>query len=75
LFNAAGIAGLKAYTEDETISSVAGKSKSVSFPAPKRCHSALTLPEAYAIPTGSQHKEAAWKFIEYMTSKEPKSPG
>jgi multiple sugar transport system substrate-binding protein len=31
---------------------------------------ALTLPEAYAIPAQSEHKEAAWKFIEFMTSRE-----
>lgn len=30
----------------------------------------LTLPEAMAIPKTSQHKEAAWKYIEYMSSKE-----
>ena len=30
----------------------------------------LTLPEAYAIPANSQHKEAAWQFIEFMTSRE-----
>ncbi len=30
----------------------------------------LTLPEAMAIPKNSQHKDAAWKYIEYMSSKE-----
>ncbi len=30
----------------------------------------LTLPEAMAIPKTSQHKDAAWKYIEYMSSKE-----
>ncbi|MCL2818771.1 MAG: extracellular solute-binding protein, partial [Actinomycetia bacterium] len=30
----------------------------------------LTLPEAMAITTTSQNKDAAWKYIEYMSSKE-----
>lgn len=30
----------------------------------------LTLPEAMAIPKNSKHKEAAWKYIQYMSSKE-----
>jgi multiple sugar transport system substrate-binding protein len=30
----------------------------------------LTLPEAMAIPKTSKNKEAAWKYIEYMTSRE-----
>ncbi|WP_158602373.1 ABC transporter substrate-binding protein [Cohnella endophytica] len=29
----------------------------------------LTLPEAMAIPQSSKNKEAAWKYIEYMSSK------
>ena len=28
----------------------------------------LTLPEAMAIPKTSEHKDAAWKYIEYMSS-------
>lgn len=71
LFMPQGIAGLLAYTEDSTISSVAGEVKIGLVPSTATGSSAaLTLPEAYAIPTGSQHKEAAWKFIQYMTSKE-----
>ncbi len=30
----------------------------------------LTLPEAMAIPKTSQHKDAAWQYIQYMSSKE-----
>jgi len=30
----------------------------------------LTLPEAMAIPENSKHKDAAWKYIKYMSSKE-----
>lgn len=71
LFMPQAIAGLKAYTEDETISKVAGQIEVGVVPSAENgATAALTLPEAYAIPTGSQHKEAAWKFIEYMTSKE-----
>ena len=29
----------------------------------------LTLPEAMAIPKTSKHKDAAWKYIEYMSSR------
>ncbi len=71
LFMPQGIAGLMAYTEDTSISSVAGQVKTGLVPTTATGSSAaLTLPEAYAIPTGSKHKEAAWKFIQYMTSKE-----
>lgn len=71
LFNPQGIAGLLAYTEDTSISNVAGQVEIGLVPTTATGSSAaLTLPEAYAIPAGSQHKEAAWKFIEYMTSKE-----
>lgn len=30
----------------------------------------LTVPEAYAIPKNSKHKEAAWKYIQYMSDKD-----
>ena len=30
----------------------------------------LTLPEALAIPKNSKNKEAAWKYIQFMTSKD-----
>jgi multiple sugar transport system substrate-binding protein len=30
----------------------------------------LTLPEAMAIPENSKHKDAAWKYIKYMSTKE-----
>ena len=30
----------------------------------------LTLPEAMAIPKTSEHKDAAWQYIEYMSSKD-----
>lgn len=71
LFLPQGIAGLMAYTSDATISNVADQVKIGLVPSTASGSSAaLTLPEAYAIPTGSTHKEAAWKFIQYMTTKE-----
>jgi len=71
LFSPQGIAGLYAYANDPTISNVVGEIEIGLVPTtPTGSSAALTLPEAYAIPTGSQHKEAAWMFIEYMTSKE-----
>jgi multiple sugar transport system substrate-binding protein len=57
-----------AYSMDPTISKVSGQLKTGLVPSTDTGKSAaLTLPEAYAIPKGSQHKDAAWKFIEYMT--------
>jgi len=71
IFMPQGIAGLMAYTKDPAVSQVDGQIKVGLVPGVEAGQSAaLTLPEAYAIPSGSQHKEAAWKFIEYMTSKE-----
>lgn len=71
LFMPQAIAGLMAYTKDPTISKVDGQIESGLVPAVEGGKSAaLTLPEAYAIPVNSQHKDAAWKFIQYMTSKE-----
>jgi multiple sugar transport system substrate-binding protein len=71
LFMPQGIAGLMAYTKDPSVSNVEGQIEVGLVPgAEAGMSAALTLPEAYAIPSGSQHKEAAWKFIEFMTSKE-----
>jgi multiple sugar transport system substrate-binding protein len=66
-----GIPGLLSYAHDESVSDVAGQVQVALAPGAEPGLSAsLTLPEAYAIPANSQHKEAAWKFIEYMTSLE-----
>lgn len=71
LFMPQGIAGLMAYANDPEISSVVDEVKVGLVPGAEPDLSAtLTLPEAYAIPVNSEHKEAAWKFIEYMTSPE-----
>jgi multiple sugar transport system substrate-binding protein len=71
LFFPQGIPGLMAYANDESLSNVVGQVEVGLAPGAEPGMSAsLTLPEAYAIPANSQHKEAAWKFIEYMTSVE-----
>jgi len=60
-----------AYTKDQTVSKVDGQVSIALVPSAENGKSAaLTLPEAYAIPVNSKHKEAAWKFIEYMTNKD-----
>jgi multiple sugar transport system substrate-binding protein len=71
VFYPQGIPGLLSYANDDTLSSVVGQVEVGLVPGAEPGLSAsLTLPEAYAIPANSQHKEAAWKFIEYMTSLE-----
>ena len=71
LFMPQGIAGLMAYANDPDISNIVDEVKIALVPGAEPGLSAtLTLPEAYAIPANSEHKEAAWKFIEYMTSVE-----
>ena len=66
-----GISGLMAYANDPEQSTVPGELAVGLVPGAEEGLSAtLTLPEAYAIPANSQHKEAAWQFIEYMTSRE-----
>ena len=71
LFLPQGIAGLFSYVKDPAISKVQDQIKTGLVPATASGTSAaLTLPEAYAIPIGSKNKEAAAKFIVYMTSKE-----
>ncbi|TLN20056.1 sugar ABC transporter substrate-binding protein, partial [bacterium] len=71
LFMPQAIAGLMAYTKDATISKVDGQIKIGLVPGVEAGKgAALTLPEAYAIPANSKNKEAAWKFIQFMTSKD-----
>jgi len=71
LFMAQGIAGLMAYANNPEISKVKDQVAVSIVPGAEAGKSAtLTLPEAYAIPSASQHKEAAAKFIQYMTSQE-----
>jgi len=71
LFLPQGIAGLLAYANDPAVSNVVNQIKVGIVPGVQEGQStALTLPEAYAIPANSTHKAEAWKFIEFMTSKE-----
>ncbi len=66
-----GIPGIMAYAQDPARSKVVGQVKVGLVPGGKvGTSAALTLPEAYAIPRGSKNKADAWKFIEYMTSRE-----
>ncbi len=67
LFMHQGIPGLAAFAEDDTLSSIQGQLAIGTVPAGAP---SLTLPEAFAVPANSEHKEAAWAFIEYMTSEE-----
>ncbi len=67
LFMPQGIPGLVAFAEDDALSSIQGELAIGTVPAGAP---SLTLPEGFAIPANSEHKEAAWKFIEYMTSEE-----
>jgi multiple sugar transport system substrate-binding protein len=60
-----------AYAEDDTISNVIGQIAVAMVPgASPDLSASLTLPEALAIPANSEHKQAAWKYIEFMTSYE-----
>jgi multiple sugar transport system substrate-binding protein len=66
-----GIPGIMAYAQDPAKSKVVNQIKIAPVPGGKAgVSAALTLPEAYAIPKGSKNKATAWKFIEFMTSKE-----
>jgi multiple sugar transport system substrate-binding protein len=57
--------------QDAKLSKVVGKVKVGLVPGSKEGVSgALALPEAMSIPKNSKHKEAAWKFIEFMTNKQ-----
>jgi multiple sugar transport system substrate-binding protein len=67
LFMPQGIAGLMAYANDPSLSNVVDQVEVGLVPGDGL---SLTLPEAYAIPAESEHKEAAWQFIEFMTSPE-----
>jgi multiple sugar transport system substrate-binding protein len=60
------------YANDASKSSVVGQVDVASWlpGATASLQATLTLPEALAIPKTSKHKDAAWKFIQYMISKE-----
>ena len=64
--------GVYADSNDDSTSKIAGQVKVADFSVSKTGaeQTVLTLPEAMAIPTTSQNKEAAWEYIKYMSSME-----
>ncbi|HOX31553.1 MAG TPA: sugar ABC transporter substrate-binding protein [Spirochaetales bacterium] len=60
------------YANDPSKSSVVGQVEVASWLPAKSgaLQATLTLPEAFAIPRASRNKQAAWKYIQYMISKE-----
>ena len=64
--------GVYADSNDKTQSKIVGDVNVADYSVSKTGNEqvVLTLPEAMAITTTSKHKEAAWKYIEYMSSKE-----
>ena len=65
-------AGIYASSNDESISTIPGQVEvaDYSISADGETQAVLTLPEAMAIPKTSENKDAAWKYIEFMSSKE-----
>ena len=66
------IAGLYSNANDPDQSQIVGEIEVAPYTvtSSKDTNVVLTVPEAYAIPKNSQHKEAAWKYIQYMSTKE-----
>ncbi|MDO4344069.1 MAG: sugar ABC transporter substrate-binding protein [Eubacteriales bacterium] len=64
--------GMYAASNDPEQSQIVGEVKVApySVTSSEDTNVVLTVPEAFAIPKNSQHKEAAWEFIRYMSSKE-----
>ncbi|MBE3597877.1 MAG: sugar ABC transporter substrate-binding protein [Limnochordaceae bacterium] len=60
------------YANDPSRSRVVGQVEVARYlPAKEASQQAtLTLPEAFAIPKTSRHKDAAWRYIQFMISKE-----
>jgi sorbitol/mannitol transport system substrate-binding protein len=56
--------------EDPTQSSVVGKNGYVSAPVEKTPNSGWLYTWALGIPHTSEHKDAAWQFMSWMTSKD-----
>ena len=57
------------YSNDDTKSNVVGDVEVAQWlPSENSTFTTLTLPEAFAIPKGSQNKDLAWKYISYMIS-------
>lgn len=64
--------GVYSDANDSGVSSIVGQVAVADYAihAPGESQVVLTLPEAMAIPKTSKNKEAAWKYIQHMTSKE-----
>lgn len=64
--------GVYAFSNDEKQSNIVGQVKVAEWiPAKSEdLQATLNLPEAFAISKFSKNKDAAWEFIEFMTSKE-----
>jgi sorbitol/mannitol transport system substrate-binding protein len=56
--------------EDPTQSRVVGKVGYVAAPVQRSAHSGWLYAWSLAIPKVSQHKDAAWQFMSWMTSKD-----
>jgi multiple sugar transport system substrate-binding protein len=67
-----GWPGIIATTNNPELSNVVGQIEVAEWTLGKtpETQATMNLPEALAIPTTSQHKEAAWKYIEFICSKE-----
>jgi len=67
-----GWAGVYAQANDASTSKVAGQVEVAPYSIGKTPEDAavLSLPEAMAIPTTSKNKDAAWKYIEFMSSRD-----
>lgn len=64
--------GIYSQADDESVSKVKGQIAVApySIGVDEASATVLTLPEAFCIPASSKNKEAAWKYIEFMSSKE-----
>ena len=60
------------YVNDPKLSKVVGQVEAAPWLPGKTAslQATLTLPEAFAIPKNSRNKDLAWKYIEFMISKE-----
>lgn len=64
--------GIYSTANDENVSTIVGQVEVADYAisGDGSSQAVLTLPEAMAIPKTSKNPDAAWKYIEYMSSKE-----
>ena len=67
-----GWPGIMATSNNPELSNIVGQVAVAEWTLGKTpdTQATMNLPEALAIPKTSEHKEAAWKYIEFMCSKE-----